>query len=180
MRESIFANSVNDGGILICGANGSGKTTLGCALADVLGYRHMDIEAYYFRESENPYAAPRTREEVCELLLKDMEQYKNFVFSAVNGDMGERINEKYRLAVFLSVPLDVRLERIRNRAYARFGDRVRPGGDLYEQEEKFFAFVAQRSVDHVERWIRTLSCPVLFLDGSVSVKENVKNVQAHL
>lgn len=35
-------------GIIIFGANGSGKTTLGRELAGLLGFRHMDIEDYYF------------------------------------------------------------------------------------------------------------------------------------
>ena len=40
--------------------------------------------------------------------------------------------------VYLDVPLDMRMKRIRQRAIDKFGDRVLPGGDMYEQEESFF------------------------------------------
>ncbi|MGI5854326.1 MAG: hypothetical protein ACOX8I_08400 [Bacillota bacterium] len=40
----------------------------------------------------------------------------------------------FDLAVYLSAPVDVRLKRIENREYARWGDRVREGGDMYEQQ----------------------------------------------
>ncbi len=42
-------------GIIIFGLNGSGKLTLGRALAKILGYKYMAIEAYHFKDSEIPY-----------------------------------------------------------------------------------------------------------------------------
>lgn len=38
-------------GIAIVGGNGSGKTTIGRELANLIGYKHMDIEDYYFSSS---------------------------------------------------------------------------------------------------------------------------------
>lgn len=161
-------------GIVICGANGSGKTTLAAALAQALGYKHMDIEDYYFIESEIPYTKQRTREEVQQLLLKDMQTYKRFVFSAVNGDMGEEIGAMYRCAILLSAPLALRLARIRQRSYDTFGKRAEPGGDMYEQEQRFFDFVATRSMEKTEQWLGSLSCPVIEMDGTKEISENVK------
>lgn len=163
-------------GIIVCGANGSGKTTLGRALAEALNYRHMDIEDYYFIESEIPYSKSRTRDEVCQLILNDIKQYNNFIISAVNGDMGEEINNMYKLAVYLSVPLDIRLERVKQRAYDKFGNRVLVGGDMYEQEQRFFDYVEFRSADKAgktEIWLKTLSCPVIHLDGTKTISENI-------
>ncbi len=122
-------------GICICGLNGSGKTTLACALAKELNFRHLDVEQYYFTSEHNPYASSRTREEVEQLLLEDIKINSGFVFSAVNGNMTPEINECYDLVVYLEVPLDVRMKRIRQRTIDKFGNRVLPGGDMYEQEE---------------------------------------------
>lgn len=124
-------------GIIICGGNGSGKTTLGRELAKVLFYKYMDIEDYYFLDAPILYSKSRTREEVRELMREDIKKYKNFIISAVNGDFGEEINSKYKLAVFLDVPLDIRLKCVKQRAYDKFGDRVLAGGDMYEQEQRF-------------------------------------------
>ena len=100
-------------GICVCGLNGSGKTTLAGALAKELNFKHMDIEQYYFISTYNPYSSSRTREEVERLLLEDIKKNPCFVFSAVNGNMTPEINENYTLVVYLDVPLDVRMKRIR-------------------------------------------------------------------
>lgn len=163
-------------GICICGLNGSGKTTLARALAAEIGYRHMDIEDYYFPPSDKPFSVSRTREDVELLLAGDIRRYPRFVFSAVSGSMPPAISASYRCVVYLDVPAEIRMARIRQRAADRFGSRVLPGGDLYEQEENFFAFAASRTPDRIESWLRTLSCPVLRLDGTRPVPENVRAV----
>ena len=164
-------------GICVCGLNGSGKTTLARALAEELGFNHMDVEDYYFTSADNPYATARTREEVEELLLTDIRQHPCFVFSAVNGNMTAEINGYYDLIIYLEVPLDIRMKRIRQRAVDKFGDRVLPGGAMYEQEEKFFAYAEKRKPDAIEDWLKTVPCRVLRLDGTQPVQENVRRVR---
>ena len=163
-------------GICVCGLNGSGKTTMGAALAKELNFKHMDIENYYFTQSDNPYASARTRDEVEVLLLEDIKQNPCFVFSAVNGNMNSEINSCYDLVVYLEVPLELRMKRIRQRAYEKFGDRVLPGGDMYEQEEKFFAFAKKRTPEKIEEWLKTLTCRVIRLDGTKAVEYNVQTL----
>lgn len=163
-------------GICVCGLNGSGKTTLGAALAEKLGYKHMDVEDYYFPKSDNPYASARTREEVEALLLEDIKQNPCFVFSAVNGNINSEVNSCYDLVVYLEVSLQLRMKRIRQRAFDKFGDRVLPGGDMYEQEEKFFEFAEKRSPEKIEAWLQTLTCRVVRLDGTKAIDDNVQTL----
>lgn len=165
-------------GICVCGLNGSGKTTLAGALAKELSFEHMDVEQYYFSSMDNPYSSSRTREEVERLLLEDIKQNPSFVFSAVNGDMTPEINKNYALVVFLDVPLDIRMKRIRQRAIDKFGDRVLPGGDMYEQEEQFFSYAEKRTPEKIEDWLETLSCKVIRLDGTKTIQENVEFIKA--
>lgn len=167
-------------GICVCGLNGSGKTTLACALAKALNYKHMDVEQYYFTSADNPYSSSRTREEVERLLSEDIKRNPLFVFSAVNGDFTTEINENYALVVYLEVPLDIRMKRIRARAAERFGDRILPGGDMYEQEENFFAHAEKRSPEKIEKWLKTVRCNVVRLDGTKPIEENVEIIKACL
>lgn len=69
-------------GIIICGLNGTGKSTLGKALAEKLHFYFIDNEDLYFPKigPAYVYAAPRTREEVEKLLLREIEKHENFVF----------------------------------------------------------------------------------------------------
>lgn len=48
------------------------------------------------------------------------------------------------------------------------------GGDMFEQEERFFEFVRNRDVFLIEEWGRTLNCPIIRVDGTKPVSESVK------
>ena len=163
-------------GIIVFGANGSGKTTLGRELARILNYKHMDIEDYAFEPSEIPFSVLRPREECHRLMLADIEKYRSFVVSSVTGDFGEVIPQMYELAVFISAPLDLRLERIKQRGIERFGDRVREGGDMYEQEERFIDWAATRSLSKIEEWGNRLMCPMIRIDGTADWRMNAADI----
>ncbi len=159
-------------GIIIFGANGSGKTTLGRELAHNLGFKHIDHEDYAFSESNIPYANPRLKEEYIDLMLTDIEKYDGFVISSVIGDFGLDIVSRYDLAVFLSAPDELRMERIKQREIERFGNRVLKGGDMYEQQEKFHDFVASRPLSRIEKWAESLTCPVVRVNGADDFRIN--------
>ena len=50
-------------GIVLLGANGCGKSTLGRELAHVLNFTHLDVEKYWFYQTNIPYTAIRPQEE---------------------------------------------------------------------------------------------------------------------
>lgn len=162
-------------GIIICGLNGAGKSTLGKALAEKLHFYFIDNEDLYFPKVDPAYiyAAPRTREEVERLLLHKIQKHENFVFSSVKGDYGEAVYPFFQYAVWMDVPKDIRIERVKNRSFQKFGNRMLPGGDLYEQEERFFDLVKSRAENTVEKWIQSLSCPIIRIDGTKSIEENI-------
>lgn len=162
-------------GIIVCGLNGCGKSTLGKALAERLNFHFIDNEDLYFPKT-NPdyvYSSPRTREEVEKLLFSEIKAHENFVFASVKGDYGEHIYPFFRYAILIDVPKEIRIQRVRNRSFQKFGNRMRMGGDLYEQEEKFFALVKSRPENTVEEWIQSLKCPIIRIDGTKPVAENV-------
>lgn len=167
-------------GIAVVGPNGSGKTTLGAALAAALGFTHIDIEAYYFEEADIPYSKPRSLGEVRDLLLKDAKAFGRFVVSSVNCDFGEEMNAMYTCVAYIQAPLETRLKRVKKRAVLQYGDRVLEGGDMYEQEQGFFSFVANRTMEKTDAWIRTVKCPVIYIDGEKPIAENVETLKARI
>jgi hypothetical protein len=94
------------------------------------------------------------------------------------GDFGENITKLYDLAIHLTAPADVIINRVEQRAFEQHGERIREGGDMYEQERKFFNFVATRPISFIERWAETLECSVMRLDGTVDYKENAAQIVA--
>lgn len=163
-------------GIIICGLNGAGKSTIGKALAKKLDFHFIDNEELYFPKTDPhyTYASPRTRKEVEQLLFSEIKAHKDFVFASVKGDYGENIYPFFQYAVLLDVPRNIRLQRVKERSFQKFGSRMLPDGDLYEQEENFFDVVKSRAENTVEEWVQSLSCPIIRVDGTKPIEENVK------
>ena len=169
-------------GIIICGLNGTGKSTLGKALAEKLHFHFIDIENLYFPKT-NPnyiYASPRTRKEVEKLFLHEIKTHKDFILASVKGDYGEDIYSLIQYAILLDVPKNIRMKRVKNRSFQKFGNRMLLGGDLYEQEENFFHFVESRDENIVEEWVKSLKCPVIRMDGTKSIDENTNFIMERI
>ena len=166
-------------GIAVVGLNGCGKTTLGGALSLALDAYRMDVEDYFFPPSDAvPFTVSRTKDEARRLLLADMDKHPRFVLSLVNGDWCEGLASRLRCVVFLSAPNEVRLARIVARERLRFGDRVLPGGDMYEQQRAFRAYVAGRTEAPIEGWLTSSGLPALRLDACRSIEDNTARAAA--
>lgn len=164
-------------GIIVCGLNGSGKSTFGKALAEALNYRFLDVEDYYFPNKQNnyKYENPRSTKEVTESLIDDIGNC-NFVFASVIGNYNDELISKFTHVILIEVPKEIRLERVRNRSFQKFGCRMLEGGDLYEKESAFFEYIKNRKEDYVEKWLNTIKCPIIKIDGTKSIEDNIKIV----
>lgn len=164
--------------IIICGGNGTGKSTLGKSLAEALDYQFMDIEDYYFPKTNNnySYAVSRTREEVSGLLLEDMRKYEHFILASVKGDYGEEVESMFTRAILIHVPREVRIERVKDRSFRKFGSRMLPGGDLYEKEKAFLEMVENRPETAAENWLESTSLSVIHVDGMKPVAYNIEEI----
>lgn len=155
-------------GILLLGLNGCGKTTVGREVAARLGFFCMDAEDYYFPTSGD-YSASRTEAEVHRLMEKDIASPDGFVLSCVRCNVTEEILRHTDLAVVLRVSPEVRKQRIIQRELERFGERVPPGGDMYESQQAFHAFAAARTEEIVNSTLGWLDCPIIELDAALPV-----------
>ena len=161
-------------GIIVCGLNGSGKSTLGKALAKALEYYFIDNEDLFFPKLNPQYifSSPRSRKKVKELLMSEVKKHENFVFASVKGNYGEGFLSLCQYIVLMEAPKDTRLQRVKNRSFQKFGSRMLPGGDLYEQEKAFFDLVSSRTECEVTEWAESTNYPVIRVDGAKPVEEN--------
>ena len=162
-------------GILICGLNGAGKSTVGKALADRMGYEFIDSEDLYFPKADLKYmySDSRSKEEAVHILEEKIKENHNFVFAAVKGDYGENLIRALDFIVLIDVPKEIRSQRVRDRSFQKFGERISQGGDLFEKEQNWFNVVDSRPEDYVLLWLETVECPVMRVDGTMPVEENV-------
>lgn len=162
--------------IIFLGANGSGKSTLGRELARTLNIAHYDVEDYWFYKTDIPYTAVRPKEERNEMLLSDMKKQGSFVMSGDVSGWSKEFLTLFDLVIFLSASTDIRVKRIENREYERWGERVCKGGDLYEQHLKFVEFAAARDIYQLEQSTVLYSCPVLHIDSTRPLNENIDEI----
>src|SRR5262249_28194663 len=128
--------------IHILGASGSGTTTLGQALAARLQCPHFDTDDYFWVPTDPPYTQRRERTERAQFLMDYMIAHDAWVVSGSLCGWGDVAIPLFELVVFLWIPQEVRMARLHRREYARFGERILPGGDMYEVSQAFLAWAA--------------------------------------
>ena len=169
--------------IHLVGASGSGTTTLGRALAQHLRIPHFDTDTYFWFPTDPPFARIRPVEERHALLAPDLAG-DAWVLSGSLCGWGDIYIPRFDLVVFLAVPADVRLERVRARERERYGDRIAPGGPMHAKSIAFLAWVAsyedgsppERSRRMHEAWLAALPCPVLRLEDNDDVGTRLARV----
>ena len=165
--------------IHIFGAAGSGTSTLGRALAERLGLKFMDSDDYYWLPTEPRFTAKRPPEERLRLMEADIERSEGAVISGAFAGWGDPLIKKFTLAIRLVTPTDVRIQRIKEREYRRFGDRISEGGDMYAQHQDFLLWAASyddgdetmRSKAQHDKWQAALPCKSIVLCGLHTVEE---------
>lgn len=171
--------------IHIVGASGSGTTTLGAALAQELGVKHFDVDDYYWLPTDPPFSTKRSPEERVRLIQADVEGLYGWVLSGSLVSWGGALVPLFDLVVFLQIPNDVRLERLRARELARYGaDALTPGSPHYEQSKAFLEWASAyhagdfrgRSLPVHLEWLDSLACPVIRLVGNLTTEERVTAV----
>jgi adenylate kinase family enzyme len=173
--------------IHVVGASGSGTTSLASALAARHGHRHWDTDDFYWRPTDPPYRQPRPREERLAMLRIALGESASWVLSGSLCGWGDALIPEFELVVFLIVPTEVRLARLRARELERYGhEAIAPGGDLHQSHLEFLDWAGRydagglemRSRALHEAWLRTLPGRVLRLEGDRSVAEQVAQVEA--
>lgn len=172
--------------IHITGASGSGVSTLGAALADVTGAKQFDTDDFFWLPTEPPFVEKRPMPERLERLEAALDAADRWVLSGSALGWGEPLIPRFELVVFLHLPPDVRMARAFAREQARYGDRIAPGGDMHAQHLEFMdwsrnydtATDFSRNLHLHNRWLATLPCPVLRIEGAPGIDESLARVLA--
>lgn len=174
--------------IHIYGASGSGTTTLGLALCEKYGYKHMDTDDYFWLSTDPPFTNNRILTERIALMEHDIKQYENVVISGSLSGWGDVLIPYFDLAIRVITPAEVRLQRLREREFKRFGSRILEHGDMYEENRKFLKWAEEYDIGDInmrskimhDRWSELLACDKIIVDGTKPVQENLKILKHYL
>lgn len=174
--------------INVIGGSGSGASTLGRLLATAYAVPFFDSDDYYHEPTDPPFQTQRTPQSRYDLICRDLPADANWVLSG--GVMGwEPYPElAFTLVILLITPAAVRMSRLRERERNRFGERIAPGGDLYETHEEFIQWASRYDVGDVpgktlqrhEAYLLSQTCPALKLSGTLPVESLTNQVTAFL
>jgi uridine kinase len=170
--------------IHIFGASGSGVSTIGRALSSNLEISFFDADDFYWKKTNPPYREANPLEERKILIKNTVSISDSWVVSGSLVSWGDSIQDEFDLSVYLYVPRDERIRRIKIREAEKFGKRIEMGGDMYEEHLKFIDWAAQydeghrggRSKPKHEAWMKTLKCPILRIEGIVSTEEAINKI----
>lgn len=173
------------GKIHILGAAGSGTSTLGASLSKVLTYKHLDTDDYFWISK---FTAQRQVTEKIKMLKKDLSLHKKWILSGAVCGWGDEFKSYFDLVIFLWIPQDIRLQRLQQREFQRYGNEILAGGSKYDQSKVFLEWASLydnagmevRSKTLHEHWMADLSCPILKIEGDYSVEEQVNIVLNYL
>lgn len=169
-------------GMIISGPSGSGKTTLGKYVADQMGIAFLDIDEYIWRQdTEIPYTVMYSKEEKIKNLMEAVQITKEFVMAGSMNSFHEYFDHLFLLAVYLTANAETRVNRVHEREQGKFGERILPGGDMYDTHQQFLDDVANYDYDVAScnssqhtLWLNQMICPILRLDGGDSLEKNAK------
>ena len=95
----------------------------------------------------------------------------------------------FELVVFLWVPTEVRIARLRAREIGDFGaEALAPGGSLHRKHEEFIAWASDydtggldmRSLSRHEAWLAQIPCPAIRFDREWKVESQVARILEEL
>lgn len=171
--------------IHIMGASGVGTSTLGQQLAKVLPHVQLDSDDYFW---EYKYTKQTEINDRLTRLKQDLDYKESWILSGAVCGWGDGLRAYFDLVIFLWIPQEIRLNRLRGREYDRYGDDILPGGKKYEANQTFMEWAALYDTAGVEvrskmlheEWMSVLKCPVLRIEGDLTAQERVEVVLNYL
>lgn len=164
--------------INIFGSSGSGSTTLAKKIAENYHYQFIDVDDYLWKKTDPPFTDRYTNDEALALIKEALDDRPAVIAGSLVG-IGDELKPYICLFVYINLDKEIRIKRINEREIRRFGDRILPGGDLYDQHQNFLQWVSeyednsetQRSRRQHLLWLEDVSVPVLKITDEMPLDE---------
>ncbi|MHA4807497.1 P-loop NTPase family protein [Flavitalea flava] len=166
----------------IFGASGTGVTTLGEALSERLNIPYFDSDAYFWERSDSPFTIRRDPALRNALIRKDLEATDDFILGGSVLNWGEQVFPVFDLVVFLWLPPEIRMQRLKKREIERYGDILFSNPSRKKQFEEFIAWaadydqatgIASRTILAHEAWLTKINVTVLEIRSDRSTEERL-------
>lgn len=171
--------------IHLFGASGSGVTTLGEALAARLHLPYFDSDTYFWHHSDPPFTNRRSPADRNQLILEDLDKADNWILGGSIINWGENMFPPFDLIVFLYLPQEIRIDRLKKREFQRYGEVLLTNAKRQKLFNDFISWAsdydnptgkANRTLQAHKTWLAKIKQPVLELHGDHTVEERLEKV----
>lgn len=174
--------------IHIFGASGSGTSTLGRKICDELNFYFMDTDDYFWLPTNPKYMQTRPARKRIELMRTDIDKHDSIVISGSLTGWGDELIPFFTLAVRLETDAKIRIDRLKKREKEKFGERIEPGGDMYQNHADFIEWAKKyddggldiRSKAQHDEWQKLLNCKLITLNGENDLNYNFSVISNYL
>lgn len=175
--------------IHIFGASGSGVTTLGKLLSKKLNIEYFDSDDFFWLTSPVPFTHKRDPEIRNVIISEKLSATDQWIFGGSIIHWGVDIFPVFDLVIFLYLPPQIRLERLRKREHERYGDKIIMNPERKIKFEEFMNWakdydydtgIANRTLNAHREWLSTLQSPVLELSGNYSLEQKIEMIMAKI
>ncbi|TBO43918.1 P-loop NTPase family protein [Pedobacter kyonggii] len=178
--------------IHIFGASGSGVTTLGKALAKKLNIPYFDSDHYFWIPTDPPFITKRNPKERNDLIKMALTESDHWVFGGSSVSWGDGVFPEFDLIVFLWLPPEVRLNRLKKREFERYGSVIYQDPERIKKYQDFIEWATNYDIDPIksgftgrslkvhEDWIKDLNKEILEIRGDFTLEERIKKIIDYL
>ena len=168
--------------IYIIGASGTGKTTLAKALSVKLQCVHFDSDDFYHYPTDPPFLKQRSGEARARLLSQALDRHSSWILSGGAGTWEPSVKLDPSLVIFLYLPPNIRLERLKERESTLYGKRIQQGGDMESIHKEFIEWTEGYDSGqsqgtnllsaHLE-YLKKLNTPLVKFEKPMTTKEQI-------
>lgn len=169
--------------IHIFGASGSGVTTLGKALSEQLNIEYFDSDDFFWLKTEVPFTEKQNPEIRNTTVSDILHTTDSWIFGGSIIHWGENIFPPFDLVIFLYLPPQIRMERLRKREFERYGEEITVNPERAVKSEEFLEWakdydhdtgIANRTLNAHREWLTGIDVPLLEISGDYPVSDKIK------
>ncbi|OCA72881.1 P-loop NTPase family protein [Chryseobacterium arthrosphaerae] len=169
--------------IHIFGASGSGVTTLGKALSEQLNIEYFDSDDFFWLKTKVPFTEKQNPEIRNTTVSDILHTTDSWIFGGSIIHWGENIFPPFDLVIFLYLPPQMRMERLRKREFERYGEEITVNPERAVKSEEFLEWakdydhdtgIANRTLNAHREWLTGIDVPLLEISGNYPVSDKIK------
>lgn len=173
----------------IFGASGSGVTTLGNALSNKLNIPYFDSDDFFWEKSNPPFTVRRDAGERNNLIKTATAQHNDWIVGGSMINWGDNLLP-FDLITFLWIPPNIRIERLKQREFGRYGDIIVTNPERRKLYNDFIEWatdydhdtgISTRTLKAHEAWLKKKSAtPIIEIRGNYTTEERIDIIMKHL